>query len=70
MKALKSIFPESTICQSIQHQSPHWPWTISLQHHGGRFFCCLALKGGFLPGSANVSEPDPETGPSGTFAND
>ena len=23
-------------------------------------FCCLALKEGFLPGSANVTEPDPE----------
>ena len=25
-------------------------------------FCCLALKEGFLPGSANVSSPDPEIG--------
>ena len=23
-------------------------------------FCCLALQDGFLPGSANVTEPDPE----------
>ena len=23
-------------------------------------FCCLALKEGFLPGSAHVTEPDPE----------
>ena len=23
-------------------------------------FCCLALKDGFLPGSANVTDPDPE----------
>ncbi len=25
-------------------------------------FCCLALKDGFLPGSANVTEPDPGIG--------
>ena len=25
-------------------------------------FCCLALKEGFIPGSANVSDPDPEMG--------
>ena len=25
-------------------------------------FCCLALKDGFLPGSANIEEPDPELG--------
>ena len=25
-------------------------------------FCCLALKEGFLPGSAHISDPDPEIG--------
>jgi len=25
-------------------------------------FCCLSIKDGFLPGSANVQNPDPELG--------
>jgi len=25
-------------------------------------FCCLALKEGFLPGSAHVTDPDPDIG--------
>ncbi|MEC8355483.1 MAG: beta-ketoacyl-[acyl-carrier-protein] synthase family protein [Verrucomicrobiota bacterium] len=61
MKALKATFSES---QSIKVSS-----TKALTGHGLSLssimeaaFCCLALKEGFLPGSANVSSPDPEIG--------
>ncbi len=59
MKALKSVFPPP---QSIKISS-----TKALTGHGLSLssvmeaaFCGLALKEGFLPGSANVTEPDPE----------
>ena len=61
MKALKATFSES---QSIKVSS-----TKALTGHGLSLssimeaaFCCLALNEGFLPGSANVSSPDPEIG--------
>ena len=61
MKALNATFSES---QSIKVSS-----TKALTGHGLSLssimeaaFCCLALKDGFLPGSANVSSPDPEIG--------
>ena len=61
MKALKSVFSES---QSVMVSS-----TKALTGHGLSLssimeaaFCCLALKEGFIPGSANVSDPDPEMG--------
>ena len=61
MKALKATFSKS---QSIKVSS-----TKALTGHGLSLssimeaaFCCLALKEGFLPGSANVSSPDPEIG--------
>ena len=59
MKALKSVFPAT---QAVKVSS-----TKALTGHGLSLssimeaaFCCLALKNGFLPGSANVTEPDPE----------
>ena len=59
MKALKSVFPA--------HQAVKVSSTKALTGHGLSLssimeaaFCCLALKNGFLPGSANVTEPDPE----------
>ena len=61
MKALKTVFNES---QSVMVSS-----TKALTGHGLSLssimeaaFCCLALKEGFIPGSANVSDPDPEMG--------
>ena len=59
MKALKAVFPSP---QAVKVSS-----TKALTGHGLSLssimeaaFCCLALKDGFLPGSANVTEPDPE----------
>jgi len=61
MKALKSVFPEP---QTVKVSS-----TKALTGHGLSLssimeasFCALALCDGFLPGSANVTEPDPELG--------
>ena len=61
MKALKSVFPEP---QTVKLSS-----TKALTGHGLSLssimeasFCALALCDGFLPGSANVTEPDPELG--------
>ncbi|MFP6893314.1 MAG: beta-ketoacyl-[acyl-carrier-protein] synthase family protein [Opitutales bacterium] len=59
--AIKKIFPEP---QSISFSS-----TKALTGHGLSLssimeagFCCLALKDGFLPGSANVEDPDDAIG--------
>ena len=61
MKALKSVFPQP---QTVKVSS-----TKALTGHGLSLssimeasFCALALSDGFLPGSANVTEPDPELG--------
>ena len=61
IKALKAVFPSP---QQVKISS-----TKALTGHGLSLssimeaaFCCLALKEGFLPGSAHVTEPDPELG--------
>jgi 3-oxoacyl-[acyl-carrier-protein] synthase-1 len=61
MKAVKTVFPKP---QRLKLSS-----TKALTGHGLSLssimeasFCCLALKYGFLPGSANVQNPDPELG--------
>jgi 3-oxoacyl-[acyl-carrier-protein] synthase-1 len=59
MKALKSVFhpPQSIKISSTKALTGHG---LSLSSIMEAAFCCLALKEGFLPGSANVTEPDPE----------
>ena len=59
MKALKSVFPapQAVKVSSTKALTGHG---LSLSSIMEAAFCCLALKNGFLPGSANVTEPDPE----------
>lgn len=59
MKALKSVFPppQSVKISSTKALTGHG---LSLSSVMEAAFCGLALKEGFLPGSANVTEPDPE----------
>jgi 3-oxoacyl-[acyl-carrier-protein] synthase-1 len=59
MKALKSVFPapQQVKVSSTKALTGHG---LSLSSIMEAAFCCLALKEGFLPGSANVTEPDPE----------
>ena len=59
MKALKSVFPSSQdiLVSSTKALTGHG---LSLSSIMEASFCCMALKDGFLPGSAHVSEPDPE----------
>ena len=59
MKALKSVFqpPQSIKVSSTKALTGHG---LSLSSIMEAAFCCLALQDGFLPGSANVTEPDPE----------
>lgn len=59
MKALKSVFPppQAVKVSSTKALTGHG---LSLSSIMEAAFCCLALKEGFLPGSANVTEPDPE----------
>jgi len=59
IKALKAVFPQP---QNLKISS-----TKALTGHGLSLssimeaaFCCLALKDGFMPGSANVKDPDPQ----------
>jgi len=61
MKALKSVFPapQQVKVSSTKALTGHG---LSLSSIMEAAFCCLALKEGFLPGSANVTEPDPERG--------
>ena len=61
MKALNSTFSESQLIKvsSTKALTGHG---LSLSSIMEAAFCCLALKEGFLPGSANVSSPDPEIG--------
>ena len=61
MKALKSIFPESTsvMVSSTKALTGHG---LSLSSIMEAAFCCLALKNAFVPGSANITDPDPEIG--------
>ena len=59
MKALKSVFPSSQdiLVSSTKALTGHG---LSLSSIMEASFCCMALKDGFLPGSAHVYEPDPE----------
>jgi 3-oxoacyl-[acyl-carrier-protein] synthase-1 len=59
IKALKSVFPapQQVKVSSTKALTGHG---LSLSSIMEAAFCCLALKEGFLPGSANVTEPDPE----------
>ena len=59
MKALKSVFPapQAVKVSSTKALTGHG---LSLSSIMEAAFCCLALKNGFLPGSANVTEPDPD----------
>ena len=61
MKALTSVFPapQHVKVSSTKALTGHG---LSLSSIMEAAFCCLALKEGFLPGSANVTEPDPELG--------
>ncbi len=61
MKALKSVFPlpQEVMISSTKALNGHG---LSLSSIMEASFCCLALKDGFLPGSANVTDPDPELG--------
>ena len=59
LKAIKSLFPppQELKISSTKALTGHG---LSLSSIMEASFCCLALKDGFLPGSAHVSEPDPE----------
>jgi 3-oxoacyl-[acyl-carrier-protein] synthase-1 len=61
MKALKAVFPapQEVKVSSTKALTGHG---LSLSSIMEAAFCCLALKEGFLPGSANVTQPDPELG--------
>ena len=61
LKALKTVFPEPQRIKvsSTKALTGHGLSLSSIMEAG---FCCLALKNGFLPGSANVSELDSEVG--------
>ena len=61
MKAVKAVFP---LPQKLKLSS-----TKALTGHGLSLssimeaaFCCLAIKDGFIPGSAHVTNPDPQLG--------
>jgi len=59
IKALKQVFPapQQVSVSSTKALTGHG---LSLSSIMEASFCCLALKDGFIPGSANVLEPDPE----------
>ncbi|MEC8791536.1 MAG: beta-ketoacyl-[acyl-carrier-protein] synthase family protein [Verrucomicrobiota bacterium] len=59
IKALKQVFPapQGVAVSSTKALTGHG---LSLSSIMEASFCCLALREGFIPGSANVSEPDPE----------
>ncbi len=61
LNALKTVFPEPQRVKvsSTKALTGHGLSLSSIMEAG---FCCLALKHGFLPGSANVSELDSEVG--------
>ena len=61
MKALKATFP---LPQKIKVSStkPLTGHGLSLSSIMEAAFCCISLKDQFLPGSAHVSNPDPELG--------
>ena len=61
LKALKSVFPapQEVKISSTKALTGHG---LSLSSIMEASFCCLALKDGFLPGSAHITDPDPEVG--------
>jgi 3-oxoacyl-[acyl-carrier-protein] synthase-1 len=61
MKAVKKVFPapQSLKISSTKALTGHG---LSLSSIMEASFCCLSLKHSFLPGSANVHNPDPELG--------
>ena len=61
MKAIQSVFPlpQELPISSTKALTGHGLSLSSIMEAG---FCCLALKDGFIPGSANVTEPDPGLG--------
>ncbi len=61
MKALKKVFPlpQRVKVSSTKGLTGHGLSLSSILEAG---ICCLAIRDGFLPGSANVDEPDPELG--------
>ena len=61
LKALKAVFPEPQRVKvsSTKALTGHGLSLSSIMEAG---FCCLALKKGFLPGSANIRELTPEVG--------
>ena len=61
MRAVQTVFPEPQVLpiSSTKALTGHG---LSLSSIMEAAFCCLALKDGFLPGSANVSDPDPGLG--------
>ncbi len=60
LKALKAVFPEpmNVKVSSTKALTGHGLSLSSIMEAG---FCCISLKEGFLPGSANIKELDPET---------
>jgi 3-oxoacyl-[acyl-carrier-protein] synthase-1 len=61
MRAIRTVFPQpqSLPVSSTKALTGHGLSLSSIMEAG---FCCLALKDGFMPGSANVTEPDPDLG--------
>ena len=61
LKALKLVFPEPQRVKvsSTKALTGHGLSLSSIMEAG---FCCIALKKGFLPGSKNIQELDPEAG--------
>ncbi|MBL62861.1 MAG: beta-ketoacyl synthase [Opitutae bacterium] len=61
LQALKAVFPapQRVKLSSTKALTGHGLSLSSIMEAG---FCSLALQKGFLPGSANVKEPDPEIG--------
>jgi len=60
MKALNQVFAGNKIkVSSTKALTGHG---LSLSSIMEAAFCCLSLKNGFLPGSANVENVDPEIG--------
>ena len=61
MRAIKAVFPspQSLNISSTKALTGHG---LSLSSIMEAAFCCLAIQNKFMPGSANVSNPDPELG--------
>ena len=61
MKALKATFPlpQEVLVSSTKPLTGHG---LSLSSIMEAAFCCIGLKDQFLPGSAHITQPDPELG--------